>query len=266
MQEAHNKNKNNKLMAQGIGPINNKFARSLTFKLLKKVSLITLRDEKSYDTLMSNGVMAELTADLLWAFTQKPKTDADEKSMVYGDIGTIEKKKVGLQLRNWASLTEEKLEIIAKTITRNFSHLEYDFKLICLQKNADEEILIKLGEIMHKMQPKAKIELLNSDDIDKNVELLQSMDYMIAMRFHAGLCTINSERSLLMLSYDPKTEAFCDELGLKFIDVNTLSENNFKEAVKWLQEFNPTRTALKTNILAKKSQQNVDFLIREIEK
>jgi len=253
------------LMAQGIGPINNKFAQKLTYSLLKKVSLITLRDEKSYDILMSNGVMSELTADLLWAFTQKPKAEPrQQETLVFGDLGTVEKKKVGLQLRNWPSLTSDKIDIIAKTIMRNFSHLEYDFKLICLQKNSDEQLLVQLGEKMHNLQPKARIELIEKASIDENIELLQTMDYMIAMRFHAGLCTINAEKSILMLSYDPKTEEFCKELGLKYIDIDSLNETNFKEGIKWIQEFNPTRTALKTNILVKKSQQNVDFLVKEI--
>lgn len=253
------------LMAQGFGPIKNKLARKLTYKILKKVSLITLRDEKSYDDLMSNGVMSEHTADLLWAFTQKPKNSNSDEPVLYGDIGVIEKKKIGIQLRTWQSLTQEKLEIIAKTLIRNFFYLEYEFKLISLQKNSDEKVLIELGKIMHEMQPKCKIELIQGQTIEKNIELLQSMDYMIAMRFHAGLCTINSEHSILMLSYDPKTEEFCNELGLEYIDIDTLDEKSFANGIKWLQEFNPTRTALKTNILVKKSQHNVDFLVKELE-
>ncbi|MCQ2958324.1 MAG: polysaccharide pyruvyl transferase CsaB [Candidatus Gastranaerophilales bacterium] len=254
------------MLSQGFGPINNNFMRKLTFKLLKKVSLITLRDEKSYDTLMSNGVVkSELTADLLWAFTSKPKTDETPEIFVYGDIScNIDKKKVGIQLRNWADLTEEKLNIIAKSVLNNFHYIEYDYKLICLQENSDLQILIDLGKIMHETQPKAKIELCRGNDIEKNIELLQSMDYMIAMRFHAGLCTINSEKPILMLSYDPKTEEFCNELGLEFIDIKELNENKFLAGLKWLKEFNPTRTALKTNILVKKSQQNADFLVKEI--
>jgi len=253
------------LMAQGFGPIKNKLARKLTYKLLKRVSLITLRDEKSFDDLMSNGVMAEHTADLLWAFTQKPKNSNNDEQVMYGDLGVIEKKKVGIQLRSWATLTQEKLEVIAKTLIRNFFYLEYEFKLISLQKNSDEKVLIELGKIMHEMQPKCRIELIQEQTIEKNIELLQSMDYMIAMRFHAGLCTINSEHSILMLSYDPKTEEFCNELGLEYIDINELDEKSFSNSIKWLQEFNPTRTALKTNILVKKSQHNVDFLIKELE-
>ena len=252
------------LIAQGFGPVKNTLARKLTYKILKKVSLITLRDEKSYDDLMRNGVLAEHTADLLWAFTQRDK-NKDNEQVLYGDIGVVEKKKIGIQLRSWPSLNQEKLEIIAKTLIRNFFYLEYEFKLISLQKNSDEKVLIELGKIIHKLQPKYKIELLTEQSIEKNIELLQSMDYMIAMRFHAGLCTINSEHPLLMLSYDPKTEEFCNELGLEYIDIDKLDEKTFSNAIKWLQEFNPTRTALKTNILVKKAQYNVDFLVKEIE-
>ncbi len=253
------------LLAQGIGPINNKFVQKLTYTLLKKTSLITLRDEKSYDTLMKNDVIADLTADLLWAFTQKPKESTQHETVVYGDIScNVERKKIGIQLRNWVGMTTEKLNIIARNVLKNFHHIEFDYKLICLQKNSDEKILVELGEIMHKIQPQARIELLMEEDIEKNIEFLQSMDYMIAMRFHAGLCTINSEKSLLMLSYDPKTEEFCKELGLEYIDVKDFDEEAFKAAIKWLKEFNPTRTALKTNILVKKSQRNVDFLVKEI--
>ena len=255
------------LISQGIGPINRKIIQNLTFKILRKVNLITVRDEKSYDLLIQNGVNAKLTADLVWAFTQKMDNEKQEKSIVYGDIAChTEKGKVGIQLRNWNNLTNEKLEILAKAIFKNFPMLEYNYKLICLQKNADEQILIELGKIMHELNNEANIELCVKSDIEENVELLQSMDYMIAMRFHAGLCTINAEKPLLMISYDPKTEELCNELGMQYIDVNNFTQETVIENIKWLKEFNPTKTALKTNILAKKSQQNVDYLIKEIEK
>lgn len=253
------------MIAQGIGPINNSFAKKLTYKLLKKVSLISLRDEKSYELLKANGIPCEKTADLLWAFTQKPIEKQEAPTMIYGDIScNAKKQKVAIQLRNWTGLTDEKLEVISKSIFKHFPKLEFDYKLICLQKNSDEEILIKLGKIMHAQQPKAKIELCIPESIEESISLLQSMDYTFAMRFHAGLTIINSEKSLLMLSYDPKTEEFCKELGLDYIDINNLTENLFTEKIKWLKDFNPTKTALKTNILVKKSQQNVDLLIREI--
>ena len=99
------------------------------------------------------------------------------------------------------------------------------------------------------------------DPIHKNKNYV---DYMIAMRFHAGLCSINAEKPLLMISYDPKTEEFCKELGLNYLDVENLTDENIRKSLFWLKEFNPARTALKTNILVKKSQQNVDYLTKEI--
>ena len=255
------------MFSQGIGPINNPFAKKIAYKLLKRVNFITVRDEKSYETLLQNSISAELTADILWAFTQKQKEKEPETNIVFGDIAyNPDKPKVGIQLRNWAALTEEKIEILAKNILKAFPRIEFNYKLISLQKNSDEIILIKLGEIMHKMQPKADIELCQPENTEDTVEILQSMDYMIAMRFHAGLCTINAEKPVLMLSYDPKTEEFCHELGLDFLDIKDLTEENLVEKIKWLKEFNPTKTALKTNILANKSRQNVDFLVKEIEK
>ena len=255
------------MISQGIGPIKNPLAQKLTQKLLKKVSFISARDEKSYELLHKNGIPCELTADLIWAFTQKTSSKEGEQITVYGDIsGAIDKQKVGIQLRNWFDLTEEKLQIIAKNTLKYFPEDEFNYKLICLQKNSDEESLIKLGKIMHEMQPKAEIELCIPKNTDNTVELLQNMDYMIAMRFHAGLCTINAEKPLLMLSYDPKTEEFCTELGLEYVNIQDLTENSYTEKIKWLKEFNPAKTALKTNILVKKSQQNVDLLIREIDK
>ncbi|MCR4881366.1 MAG: polysaccharide pyruvyl transferase CsaB [bacterium] len=255
------------MISQGIGPIKNSLAQKLTQKLLKKVSFIAVRDEKSFELLRKNDIPCELTADLIWAFTQKTNAKEDEQITIYGDIpGVVEKSKVGIQLRNWADLTEEKLQIIAKNTLKFFPKLDFDYKLICLQKNSDEKLLIRLGEIMHEMQPKARIELCIPKNTDNTVELLQNMDYMIAMRFHAGLCTINAEKPLLMLSYDPKTEEFCRELGLEYVNIQDLTENSYTEKIKWLKEFNPAKTALKTNILVKKSQQNVDLLIREIDK
>ena len=161
-------------------------------------------------------------------------------------------------------MTNEKLHILAKSILKNFDYVEYDYKLICLQKNSDEEIMIEFGKILHELAPEASIELYVENDIEKNIELLQQMDYMVAMRFHACLCTINAERAVLTISYDPKTEEFCHELGLQYIDVNSFTDEEVNSAMLWLKEFNPIKASLKTNILVKKSQQNVDFLIKVI--
>ncbi len=254
------------LLAQGIGPINSFVAQKLTYKFLKKASLVTLRDEKSYDTLIKHDISAEHTADLLWAFTQNVRQNSNKEEVIYGEIlNSIEKKKLGIQLRTWKSLTSEKLVLLAQAILKNFPHNEFDYKLICLQKNSDKEIMIEFGKLLHKLAPKAFIEFFEETDIEKNIELLQNMDYMIAMRFHAGLCTINAEKSILMISYDPKTEAFCNELGLKYIDIENFDPEILSSKMLWLKEFNPARTALKTNILVKKSQQNVDFFIKVIE-
>ena len=255
------------MLSQGIGPINNTFAKKLTCKILKKVSFISVRDKRSYDLLNKNSIPCELTADLLWAFTQKQEAEKASPPTVFGEIPhVIEKQKVGLQIRNWDNLTNENLEVIAKCVFKAFPKLEFDYKLICLQKSSDEEILIKLGEIMHNLQPKAKLELCIPENITQSVELLQSMNYLLAMRFHAGLCAINAEKPLLMLSYDPKTEEFCKELGLEFLDIQEINEENLMNKISWLKEFNPVKTALKTNILVKKAKQNVDFLIGEIDK
>ena len=93
-----------------------------------------------FEILNKNSIDSELTADLLWAFTQKQSSKADEQSVVYGDIPcVVEKQKVGLQIRNWNILTDEMLETIAKCVVKAFPKIEFDYKLICLQKNSDEE-------------------------------------------------------------------------------------------------------------------------------
>ena len=144
------------MLAQGIGPINNNFAKKITFKLLKKTSLITIRDEKSYNMLLKNAINCELTADLLWAFTHNVTSKDAPTNLILGDIsGNTPKKVVGIQLRKWIDLDNEKLEILAKSIIKNFPHFEFDYKLISLQKGEDEEVLVELGKIMHNLCKKA---------------------------------------------------------------------------------------------------------------
>ena len=218
------------MLSQGIGPIKNSLAQNITKKLLKKISFISVRDENSYKILKQYDISSELTAVLLWAFTQKTDSSEKEETIIYGDVPcATEKQKVGLQLRSWADLTEEKLQIIANNILKLFPKLEFDYKLICLQESSDKELLIKLGMIMHEMQPEARVELLIPNTIDETIEI-------------------------------------CKELGLEYVDIKDFSEDEFREKIAWLKEFNPVKTALKTNIFVKKSQQNVDFLIREVDK
>ncbi|MBQ3642889.1 polysaccharide pyruvyl transferase family protein, partial [bacterium] len=54
------------IFAQGIGPIRDKFLRSLTMQVLKRADYITVRDTKSYNLLKEHGINSYICSDPVW--------------------------------------------------------------------------------------------------------------------------------------------------------------------------------------------------------
>ena len=93
---------------------------------------------------------------------RKAKYEILVKEPKSGNVMWIEKKvwQDAIAARKKGNCTQEQKELLD---TKSFLLK----KLICLQKNSDEKILIELGKIMHKIQPQARIELLMEENIEK---------------------------------------------------------------------------------------------------
>lgn len=213
------------IYAQGIGPIKNKFGRILTGFILKRANLITVRDKKSKDFLSRLGVDSILTADPVWDIRIEHENDS---SLEPSEI------KVGVQLRNWYSLDDKKLDSIADALNSSFNSPDYQLVLISLQDSLDLEVTKRLQKLIKDRNPTANVELKSDLSIFDSISLIYNLDYLVAMRYHACLVSLKFNIPTLALSYDPKVESLSSEAGIPHISIDNLSEEELNGKISVL--------------------------------
>ena len=206
------------IFAQGIGPINDKFLQKVTKFLLKKCSYISVRDEKSLALLKDWNINAELCSDPVWNI----------------DLNKIEKtEKVGVQLRRFASLTDEFLYDLAVGINKNYSDKEV--LVLSLQNKLDMEVCTKFNDILKEINPNINSKVVENTSNDEVINTIASINTLIAMRYHACLIAIKSQVKLLPINYDIKVENLAN-----MFELNSLSLNDFEKNNKTFEEFYST--------------------------
>lgn len=194
------------IFAQGIGPINNNFAKFMTKLLLKQCYYVSVRDEKSYNLLKSWDIVSEIVPDPVFSINVS-KT---------GSGG------VGIQLRNFHSVSDSFLKSFAMFINEKFS--EKTIKLFSLQKTFDFELCNKFKNLFLEINPNIKIEIVT----DNLIEEISNLEYLFAMRFHALLIAIKAGVKSCAINYDIKVESLAKEYSLPLI---SLSDSNDYEKI-----------------------------------
>lgn len=197
------------IFAQGIGPIKTLIGKILTQQALKLASVISVRDELSSQLLTKWNIEHKLTADPVWGFNIERITSQDFKT-------------VGLQVREWNSLTEDKIEYLANSVASVFGNKGCKFVILNLQKNLDTEVSNVLVEKLKSLNIES--EIIDYDDINQCVEAISNFDYFIAMRFHASLVAIKAGIPTLLLSYDPKVTSLAIESQSPYVDIITMNQ------------------------------------------
>ncbi len=239
------------IYAQGIGPLKSRTARFLTSSVFKKVSLITLRDRNSAEILSGMGINSTVTADPVWALEYKPARKVREGL------------KIGIQLRKWNSLDEQRLNIIAEVIISNFKNTDAEILLISLQQPGDIGVLGSLRDILVQRGFTRQIKLLSCLSIEEVIDYIASFDYMIAMRYHAGLVAAKYCVPSLVLSYDPKVTTFARQTSFPCVSVEDVTFENLDSAIKQLVYKKQEIKEILEEVSAKnpeKARENITYL------
>lgn len=206
------------IFAQGIGPINSMFSRLLTKFVISNVDLITVRDKESFNFLKKMGINSSLATDPVWGL----EISAENKLL------KVDKINIGIQLRQWKTLTNKNINVIANILCEKFNDEKNCINLISLQDSHDLEIMQQLKNILLKKNLNSEIRIFSNLSIDQSINLLGNLDYLIGMRFHACLISANFNVPTLALSYDPKVTSLALESKMPFININALkNKENF---------------------------------------
>lgn len=244
-------NKKTFIYAQGIGPLKSRFSRFLTTAVLKNVNFITVRDKKSAKILNSMGIKSTVTADPVWTFNYNP------------DIKDYTGVKIGIQLRKWPYLDTSRLEVLSDAIISNFSNENTELQLMSLQHPGDTEILKKLREILLNKGYSNKITIFSEMNVEKAVDYMSNLDYIIAMRYHAALIAVKYSVPAFVLSYDPKVTILSEETSLPYIEIENMNfeviDKNIKYIVSKKDEIKASLQKISTD-KNKKAGKNIKLL------
>ena len=185
------------IFAQGIGPVKNDFSQKMTRFILKKCSFVTVRDEKSLKLLKDWGISAELTADPVWSMSVGNRYPSNI---------------LGVQLRKWETLTEDKITALAKSISKSFSKMK--IFIYALQKSQDKEVCLLFEEKLKEFSPETYTQIIVNKSPMEIANSFSNLDMLIAMRYHACLIGLKYKMKVLPIVYDPKVERLADEFGL----------------------------------------------------
>ncbi len=182
------------IFAQGIGPIKNKIGEFFTKKLLKKCRWVSVRDDKSLFLLRSWGIKTDLVCDPLYDLEL---------------TGSTPENRVGIQLRSFKTLTEKLLITLANRVAIEFADKEIE--IYSFQDCNDLEVCKHFESLLLSVNPNLKTTIISGKSPNEIIKLMASLEYMIAMRFHAILISLKYGIKTLAINYDYKVEAIAND-------------------------------------------------------
>lgn len=198
------------IYAQGIGPIRNSINRLITKTILKRTSLITLRDEQSAKALEELGFNRRdliVTADPVLTLPLPPLA---QKGKGIGIV--VRSVKPGFDL---TGLIARVLDGLAERfpdvpVTLIPFHLQHDFDLA-------QEI---------KLAMKHSTGIFIGSDLSKYIETIGKLDLLIGMRLHALILAAINYVPMIGINIDPKIDSFIQAVEQPGINVETVNKES----------------------------------------
>lgn len=203
------------VFAQGIGPVNNKFAQFIVKNLLKQCSYVTVRDNDSLNLLNKWNVKSELVCDPIFSLKLQPEAENGV---------------VGIQLRDFKTMNLNLLHKLALLVVTKFSDKKVE--IYSLQESLDLELCKRFESILHAFNPDLKTEIVTDNIIEK----ISGLEYLIAMRFHAVLVALKCGVKTCAINYDIKVEKLAQEASIPLISMN--AQENLEEVYLKMSNLN----------------------------
>lgn len=215
------------IFAQGIGPINRKFAQVLVKNLLSCCTYVSVRDENSINLLKSWKVDAELVCDPIYSV-----------SVLKGEV----KNSVGVQLRDYKTMNYGLLTKLAEQIVIDFS--DKKIEIFSFQNSIDLDLCKKFEGILKALNPDIETEVIPAKSLKETIERLSKLEYLIAMRFHAVLVALMAGVKTCAVNYDIKVERLANEAKIPLISMDASEDfQNIFEDLHKLDKANLTKFA-----------------------
>lgn len=198
------------LYANGIGPVSGKRNRRLVKQVVNRADLITLREENSYEELLSMGVNAKkcfVTADPV--FTMDCISKEEARVLLEEEGIPLDKPLVVVSVRNWREMDRfiDRFAKLCDTIVE-----EYDRTIVFLAMQMPNDITVS-EKVRKKMKQNAYI-LRNNYSPYEIMGVISMADFILSMRLHTLIFAARQKVPLVGFIYDPKIEYYLEKLEM----------------------------------------------------
>lgn len=198
----------------GIGPIDKRFNRYLSRKILNKVDLITLRDEDSKKYLLEMGVENKnifVTADPVFTLNSSEKERIEE---IFKDENIpVNSSYIGISIRKWKD-SENLIKVIVETI--DYIIEKYKTNIILIPMHHPEDLEISL-EIEGKTKGHNCYTLKKKYNVEDIMGVIKELDLIVAMRLHSLIYAATQEVPMVGIVYDPKVRGILNSFNIEYM-------------------------------------------------
>ncbi|AZO94085.1 polysaccharide pyruvyl transferase CsaB [Halocella sp. SP3-1] len=214
------------LFGQGIGPIKSKLYRQLAALIIKKVDLVTVRDEESRDFLIGLGLKGKdiaVTADPVFYLSPGDNKQIQGRELLAEEGIKADSKLIGISVRPWAG--EGYLKEIAKAVKELSAVNDGEVLIIPMHPAYDLTVSEKLLELLD-----GQVNILSGDYTPlEMIAIFGELDFLLGVRLHSLIFSLIQGIPFVAISYDPKVDSLLKSLRITAgMDINKLNGDTLK--------------------------------------
>jgi len=211
--------------AQGIGPLNRRTSRWITYRAIKGCQAVSVRDGRSAQMLADWQVGCWLAPDPVWALAPSP---------VPG-LSDLPAPRVAVALRPHPNLTPERINTLAIALRDFQQATQTCIVLVPFQP-------VKDGEIAAQITPylRGPHQILKISDPRQLKGVFRGIEMTLGMRFHALVMSAAEGCRSFAISYDPKVSQLMQDTdmpGWSLEDPLTFPQQAADMTRQWLDHY-----------------------------
>ena len=254
------------LYANGIGPVSGKRNRRLVKQVVNKADLITLREENSYEELLSMGVNPKkcfVTADPV--FTMDGISRDAARHILAKEGIPLERPLVVVSVRNWKEMDRfiSRFASLCDTIVEKHRR---NIVFVSMQMPND----ITVSEKVKKRMKQPAYILHGNYAPHEVMGIISLADFILSMRLHTLIFAARQHVPLVGFVYDPKISYYLEKLEMPSGgDLRNFDKDKTLELVEDIlenRETYVTKLQEKAEMLNRKSHLNEKYLQQLLEK
>lgn len=204
VREAFKKNKPVIMYGQSVGPLGD-LSKFLVRRIFSKAAFIGVRDEDSSTELKKLGITKEIVVTPDLAF--RLPVDVNQASATPPIII--------ISLRQIESLNEKFIKEFAAFCNWLIEEKKYNLKFIDFQSGPEGDDNLHENIIVHIKHRDKITHIHPTINADKLLEHFQKADFVFAMRMHAVICAMKTNKPFLAISYSRKIDSLIKDSNLE---------------------------------------------------